>query len=294
MKEPTKWRPLNRFPLQFRAIQPSLAKPIVFYNHVWFFSGHKDILRFNLVTETWDSVRTKYRPEWPFVTDFFEMNNLCCYSVERYRNSMCVFGGSAYCDSLFMLLDLEKLTWRRLAVAPMLASKETSQDMPKGRGNGSTWVAEDEDKFFILYGDFNRKGSNPLFGDIFENFWSFSFKTERWTRERIWGNFPSPRVAMATAYHSGLKQVVAFGGVSDRIAFNLTKDDDEECSNLHCADTFIMDNESMNWRQVLTRNFPAWRAGSRMLIDDADGKIYIYGGTSVSLRSENDIQNRDF
>ena len=144
---------------------------------------------------------------------------------------------------------------------------------------------EEDHKLYIMYGSFLRKNLNSNFGENFDNIWSFSFKEEKWTRERLRGNFPSPRGGMACAYHTALKTVVSFGGVSDKTALNLYPKHGEEPETLHCADTFIMDNKLMGWKQVITRNFPPWRACSRMLIDDADGKIYIYGGTYHYLLS---------
>jgi hypothetical protein len=49
------------------------------------------------------------------------------------------------------------------------------------------------------------------------------------------------------------------------------------------GDTYMHDHNTNTWKQVLTRGFPSYRAQSNMMVDEATGKMYIYGG-SVPIR----------
>jgi hypothetical protein len=44
------------------------------------------------------------------------------------------------------------------------------------------------------------------------------------------------------------------------------------------GDTFVWSPDSRAWRHVLTRGFPSYRAQASLLVDDATGKTYLFGG----------------
>lgn len=279
LKNPLWWNYSKPFSNEHCDVQPSLAKPLVHNDIVWFFSGNLDILRFNLVSETWGSVRTVFQGTWPFSSDGIAIAAFSVYNVERYKSKMCVFGASSKADSLFMVLDLKSLRWRRFDLMLTNSNCELTQSTPLGRCSGNVWVVEEEDRLYVMYGEsLLDKAKRNFDAELYADLWSFSFNTELWTRERLRGNFPSPRLAMAHAYNNKIKKVVAFGGMTDGVPFLIVENGEPKTFHSYYADTFVMDTDTLLWKQVITRNFPAWRACARMLVDDTDGKIYLYGG----------------
>ena len=278
LKQPVSWRCSVPFSSKYYDIQPSFAKPLVYKNSVWFFTGKLDVLRFDLNHERWDRVTTVFRGKWPFDSGIILIDRSSIFSVERYRNKLCVFGESLDEKSLFFVLNLDTLRWRKFDLMQKHANGDTVQMTPLGRISANVWVVEDQDKLFVMYGDtVVTTKERMIYSLVYADLWSFSFITETWTRERLRGNFPSPRLAMAHAYHSKLKKVIAFGGASWNERF-FSAEQVEFVTHPHFGDTFVMDIDTLSWKQVVTRSFPAWRASARMLIDNADGKIYVYGG----------------
>jgi hypothetical protein len=53
------------------------------------------------------------------------------------------------------------------------------------------------------------------------------------------------------------------------------------------GDTYMHDYNTNTWKQVLTRGFPSYRAQSNMMVDEATGKMYIYGGSVLFVIDTN-------
>ena len=209
--------------------------------------------------------------------------------VELYDHKICVLGGyddfKIFKKRIFIALDLKTLKWQRLD------EKETKEsDVPEPRAGAVTWVSAKEHRFFLLYGHSNASlftkftGRSLAHEEIFSDFWSYDLKRQRWTRERFRGNFPCHRNFSVSGYNEKYNQLVFYGGGSDSIPADSLEGRfgtiDSPFSML--GDTFVLDLETRIWKQVVTRNFPAWRSSTAILVD-SDGRMFMHGGAIVIL-----------
>ncbi|KAJ7714618.1 hypothetical protein B0H16DRAFT_1667202 [Mycena metata] len=93
-------------------------------------------------------------------------------------------------------------------------------------------------RLFFMFGQADRQAAM-----IHKQTWDI--KGEKWFRERLHGNVPSPRAEVACTYNEVLDKVIFFGGYSPT---------------------------------VLTRGFPTYRADSTLVTDSKTGKTFLFGG----------------
>jgi hypothetical protein len=184
----------------------------------YLFTGRPKVDYFDLVTEKWGYIMTTYTPtghdesagildNWPYPGSILSDS-----TQQITRGKLLVFGGahkntSIGCN-LFMELNLETKTWRRLS-GYVMAPINNDYSCPGPRKSAASWVSKDKDRFYLLFGQCDREGAkltNELHGGSsaypFEDMWSWDLKSEKWRRERLAGNPPCPRTEMACTYVS--------------------------------------------------------------------------------------------
>ena len=245
----------------------------------WLFFGLHYVLKFDMILKRWKYVETKLGSDEPWPYDTIIKG----YCAEIFEGVLHIFGGIASFGSrgsnLHMALDLRRLLWTRLGGTNN--SKVVTKGMPPSRHSAASWVAREERRMFVLYGSAGtpalpNSSSGPKYQH--DDMWSYSFDERVWRRERLRGNFPSPRANMASVYDAKLQHVIIFGGINLRIPTV----DARHSKFLHCqatlADTFVLDLRTRVWRHVITANFPHHRFDARAFVDESTGKIYLYGG----------------
>ena len=202
-----KWRRLRNFPerLKFLALHANAA--FVYNDYAWFFTGHKDVLRFNMNTETWDYVSIKMsegkKQKWPY-----KDKGLVNPSITLAGHHLYIFGGDIKfgkegTDS-FMVIDLDSLQWRFLGDSSLYKNADyPGKYWPPPRCGAGCWFAPHEKRIYLLFGTseqqdrYNNPAENPEYDPYYSDLWSYSIKKETWERERVRGNPPCPREDMA-------------------------------------------------------------------------------------------------
>ncbi|KAJ7602306.1 hypothetical protein DFH06DRAFT_1398480 [Mycena polygramma] len=175
--------------------------------------------------------------------------------------------------------------WRRLSGS---AVPKPSQSSPGPRERCHSWVGKDKAHIFYMFGQSDRPaaeivqqtGGPPFFSHAYSDLWSWDIKAEKWKRELLRGNVPSSCSEMACTYNPILDKVIVFGGYSPSVPTWL-EDLDDIVTYSYYADTFIADASGVSplrWKQVLTRGFPIYRAGSALVTDSRTGKTFLFGG----------------
>ncbi|KII88507.1 hypothetical protein PLICRDRAFT_54338 [Plicaturopsis crispa FD-325 SS-3] len=271
------WRELPSFPEGVL-----LSHKMQVHGHmVYLFRGNKTVWAFDLVAEKWTQIQTTFTGKWPY---FRQLTEHC---VEIFEDVMYVFSGDdARTDlgtNVFMALDLKTMKWTYLGGH---SESIATNEMPMLRRHASSWVVPAQKRLYILYGNICRSAAkmhNKPYGDKedynYEDMWSYSIPSKKWRRERLRGNFPSPRTEMACVYSESLGHTFVYGGynastycVVGNIGWEFA----------YYGDTFMLDPETLIWKHVVTRGFPSYRAQSQMMVDEATGKIYLFGGYTNS------------
>ncbi|KAJ7460306.1 hypothetical protein FB451DRAFT_1141381 [Mycena latifolia] len=241
------------------------------------------------IMETTFTVNTQM-PDWPYRHMQVEEYTAQCVGDRLY-----VFGGrhrgSVIGTDLLMELDIPKRNWRRLSGS---AIPTPSASSPGPRMRCQSWVGKDATRIFFMFGQSDRPTAMPdeepddrplFYSHAYGDLWSWDIQAEKWTRERLRGNVPSPRAEMACTYNPVLDKLIFFGGYSPSVPTWL--DDLHHIVNYsYYADTFIADPNSressaaapMMWKQVLTRGFPPYRAEATLVTDTKTGKVFLFGG----------------
>ncbi|KAJ7110628.1 hypothetical protein C8R44DRAFT_883758 [Mycena epipterygia] len=239
----------------------------------------------------WQILKTKFvadtqMPKWPYPWRFLE------YTAQCVGDRLYIFSGNKVVGTdVLMELNLRSAKWRRLSGS---AVHTPSASSPGPRGRCQSWVAKDASRIFFMFGQSDRPtwlhlqechDAPPFYSHVYDDLWSWDIKAEKWTRERLRGNVPSPRSEMACTYNPVLDKVIFFGGYS---ASAPTWVDELQIpvGYSYYADTFIADANSsgssalapMVWKQVLTRGFPTYRAESTLVTDTKTGKVFLFGG----------------
>ena len=264
----------------------------------WTFDGTEShIWRFDLETETWDTVVTLLAPGlvWPYP------KGLIADHIMQIRDGMLyVFGGSDHgsasgCNT-FMALDLKSRVWRHLGgqTTPI-----PTYDMPMLRLHHCSWVVPQDDKLFIAFGDTShtqvpREGDPSSRGKDhkYDDMWSWHCTKMVWKRERVVGNRPSRRSEVSSAFNSFIRRTVAFGGYSTGPPTADAKGmpDDALFVFAYYADTFLWDPVTNVWALVLTPGFPTYRACMTVMVDEDNGAMYMFAGfTSPSFVSSDRV-----
>ena len=186
-------------------------------NKAYLFTGRPNLNVFDLVSETWRSLKTTYTPtladkreggadgDWPWP------GNVSSDAAQVLtRGRLFVFGGShgktkIGCN-LFLELDLKTLVWRRLS-GYVIPPPDNDYSCLGPRKEPAAWVRKDKERIYVLFGQCDRNGAH-LNGELhgassayaLEDMWSWDIKVEKWIRERLAGNPPCPRAEMACTY----------------------------------------------------------------------------------------------
>ncbi|KII88508.1 hypothetical protein PLICRDRAFT_161680 [Plicaturopsis crispa FD-325 SS-3] len=273
-----KWRRLQDHPEAGQLLYQTLK---VYKDTAWMFQGEKTVWAFDLVREQWKKVETSFSGKWPY---FHPLSEHC---VEIFEDVMYVFGGDDSRTDLgvniFMALDLKTLKWTHLGGT---SHAVTTNDMPMLRRHASSWIVPEQKRLYIMYGNICRvaaqlKGKPHGNEEDYnhEDLWSYSISEKKWRRERLRGSFPSPRTEMASVYHGGLGAAIVFGGYN---ASTTSLINGKIYAFAFYGDTFMFDPETRIWKHVVTRGFPGYRAQSRMMVDEATGRTYLFGGYTNS------------
>lgn len=287
-----KWRRLPDIPPRAEGGPPEFCTAgllMKVWNDVaYLFFGDKNVLAFDLAGESWKKKSATFSGKWPYVR-----NDLSEYAMEIHRGKMYIFGGQdgrmqLGCN-LFMSLDLTTFTWEWLSGT---SEPVATHDCPMLRVHPETFLLPSESKLFVMYGNANRMGEglsrNPTTTHgadsdyTYEDIWAYHIPTRKWTREKLRGNYPSPRTEFSTVYNPHLDRTLAFGGYCGTTN-TYFPDRGLNFTFAYYADTFLWNPHDRKWAQVLTRGFPTYRAQARLLVDpDAGGKTYLFGGYTNS------------
>lgn len=152
------------------------------------------------------------------------------------------------------------------------------------------WAAPNERKIYIMYGSANRTlaavhhASGGADIDYpYDDFWSYDVDSKKWERERLRGNFPSPRTEATSSQCDSVGGALVYGGYHGCMRTMETKWalQERHYSFSYFGDTFLFDSKTRNWKHVLVKGFPSYRAMSTVVCDPETGKIYLFGGMSV-------------
>ncbi|CAA7263578.1 unnamed protein product [Cyclocybe aegerita] len=251
LSKPVKWEVLPSVPIpSSRLVSLTTFRMVVDSNDIaYYFTGCLDLFAYNIKTRKWGTFRTSSHPSWTYphkqMHDQWQDSVVHCVNDKIY-----VFGGTTGASklgtNLLLQLNLSTRVWRKLSGE--LLPKEPSHLCPGPRINASSWVSKGQDKIFILYGDANRmsaKLSGQEHGAMttyaYDDLWSWDIREERWTREKIIGNAPSPRTEMAAVYNPVLDKVFTFGGYSPVVPTVHVDNNNEWFGYSYYADTFVCD-----------------------------------------------------
>lgn len=261
-------------------------------NNAYLFTGSKKLWVFNLEEESWRQIETEFRGrDWPYRS----RNELVKYSAEVFEGKLYVFGGDDFCSRLgtntFMVLDLSTLRWELISGTMELQFKT---DEPNVRVYANFWLVPAQRCFYLYSGYATRsdalqarKPQGGVQDFTYDDFWSFDIDRRRWTRERLRGNFMSPRGETACAFNGNLDRGVFFGGYSPTTW--MVDAQKAETSFPFYGDSFIFNPKSKLWQQVVTKGFPSYRKQAHIWCDPETGKIYLFGGKWSSCEPFRDL-----
>lgn len=174
----------------------------------YLFNGSKCLDYFDLLTETWGQIQTRCEGAWKW-----ETCNLRDYVMQIVDGKMYIFGGthqdSALGCNLWMVLDIEKRTWRKLSGSAI--PRDADNDVPGPRRLPVMWtdVRDGVKRIWLMYGEADRQAARVCEephggynGYGYDDLWSWDVQREVWQRERIMGNPPCPRSEMGYVFVS--------------------------------------------------------------------------------------------
>lgn len=208
------WKQLPSYPVPFQSMPLFCGLQMsVHQDKAYLFTGRPQIDYFDLKTKEWGSFVTSFMRDdgragsapWPYPGA-----SLTDYAMQMVDGRIYIFGGSHASAglgcNLFVVLDLQTKQWRKLS-GTVLPTPDYS--CPAPRKWPATWVRED--KMYIMHGVADRqaahmKGQPNAAKDAFghTDFWTWSFTDNKWRREIISGNPPSPRAEAGCTYVSGI------------------------------------------------------------------------------------------
>ncbi|KAJ7020192.1 hypothetical protein C8F04DRAFT_309083 [Mycena alexandri] len=312
------WRRLPDFPLP-----KEIMRDLVGYKlaptpdgRAFLFTGMPAIPVFDMKRRKWDFMPTtftpdEHAPDWPY-----PQLRLINYAAHVVGERLYVFGGnhrdSIVGTDLLMELHIPPRRWRRLSGSEV---PHPSSSGPGPRMQCHSWVGKDMQRLFFMFGQADRQAAmihkqahGAFYSYGYGDLWSWDIKGEKWFRERLHGNVPSPRAEVACTYNEVLDKVIFFGGYSPTVPtwFEPIQD---TVTYTYYADTFIgsmnptassppSKRPPISWKQVLTRGFPTYRADSTLVTDSKTGKTFLFGGykntTYVPSKNTGPSDSRSF
>lgn len=155
-----------------------------------------------------------------------------------------------------MALDLTTLRWKHLGGSSRI---EPAVGMPGLRQHAASWVIEEHDKLYVMFGGANRTvahldglpGSDPT-DHTYNDFWSYSFTEKEWRQESILGNTPSRRTEHAAVFNSHLNRTVIYGGYSPGAPLHVHSNAGKQPDMFgfsYYSDAFVWNPEINQWRR---------------------------------------------
>ncbi|KAJ7640081.1 hypothetical protein DFH06DRAFT_1053126 [Mycena polygramma] len=285
------WQPLPAYPVPTSVTGHLCGYSMTVHDDcAYLFTGRRDLDVFDLRTQTWATMHTSLAEPWPYAGD-----KVIDYALQSARGSLYVFGGahagSPIGCTLLMGLDLASRTWTRLSGAA--TAEKASYAGPGPRTHTCSWVGAgaggEADTIFVMYGEADRHAAQrakmPYGTDkshAHEDLWGWDIAARQWTRHRVLGNAPSPRMEMACVYNPVLDHVITFGGYAPSIP-SLAGPVQSPFFFSYYADTFILASSpaaapAPAWQHVLARGFPTYRAQAHLAVDPATGRTFLFGG----------------
>ncbi|KAE9409961.1 hypothetical protein BT96DRAFT_1077328 [Gymnopus androsaceus JB14] len=248
---------------------------VVWKDKAYLFIGSLYDHAFDLKTEKW------FMP-------YSSVGPLIAFCTVLLGDKMYVFGGEDHgrplgTDQTSLWLSISSTnSWEHLSGT--IEGVPTVEE-PKVRTLPSMWAAPNERKIYVMYGSANRTIAavkHAAAGNIdyaYDEFWSYDVASKKWERERLRGNYPSPRTEAASAYCNSVGATVIYDGYHDSMQTTVETHCDMKKGNsgfTFFGDTFLFDTKTRNWRHVLVRGFPSYRSMSTLVSDPDTGKIYYY------------------
>lgn len=185
------------------------CKMAVYANKAYLFAGFNTLDVFDLVSEQWSTLETVFPVNRRERRNGGGANMLQLgsgYAMEIVDGKMYVFGGRSSdapngC-SLFVVLDIESCTWRKLSGGVPGTPEWTA---PGPRKYALMWTDTQHERLMLMYGDADRDSDKD--GELIESYayddmWSWDIRGEAWHRERICGNAPSTRMEAGVTFVS--------------------------------------------------------------------------------------------
>lgn len=187
-----KWHRLPDIPTDYNPAMFSARCMRVWKDVGYVFMGSQYMWGFNLKTEKWSQVLSFLDSgKWPYGRDIVDT-----FSMHIYKGTLYAFGGvdgeKPIGCNIFMSLDLATRQWTHIGGSNRV---EAAIGMPALRQHAGSWVVEEQEKLYILFGGANRtaahldglSGGDPM-DHTYDDFWSYSFSKKEWKRESLLGN----------------------------------------------------------------------------------------------------------
>ncbi|EIW54710.1 uncharacterized protein TRAVEDRAFT_39247 [Trametes versicolor FP-101664 SS1] len=280
------WRQLPSYKQPFLNCQM-----VVHDGKAYLFRGSAMVDYLDLEKERWGRIQTNFvnakgkKLAWPYT------DNLTDYVAHVFEGKIYVFGGKYHrplgCN-YFAVLDIATKSWTYLSGIHDSVELTPDYKQPGVRKDLASWVDEERKKIYIMYGMADRHEAAIYESDfassdgfVYDDCWSWDITEGKWQQERVLGNFPCPRAEVACSYNPTTKQTVMFGGYSPALPFFVESSTTSFGFN-YFSDTFVLDHSAPGgaprWKQVITGNFPTYRAQSQLMTDPATGRMYLFGG----------------
>lgn len=223
----------------------------------------------------------------------FPGSQIKAYTCEVYDGRIYYFGGrdgeNVIGRNTLVALDLKTLKWDLISGIPEL-NDDTS--LPGVREFHASWILGD--KMYISMGNVARQAqwlrsgcTNANEGALtdfsYDDLWSYSFQTNKWTHEKFTGNTPSKRTEVAFTFNKTWNRVLIYGGYCASLMLNDPSTVGGVTRYSYFGDTFVWNPETKRWAQVITRGFPTYRAAADLIYDEKTGRTFLFGGCKRDL-----------
>lgn len=143
----------------------------------------------------------------------------------------------------------------------------TTSGGPGGRARGMAVYDARRDRM-ILFGGRYRVATSGTY-QVFNDVWALDLSSFEWTELQTTGGPPAARSNPAGTYDSVNDELVLFGGNTSTSGLSF----------LPLNDVWALNLETLIWRQIpASGNVPEARLFHSAVVDDAGGRLFIYGG----------------